>query len=476
MALAGSWVVQNQTSEAAGRPIEIPAAVDTLAVDVNLLDHGRVQIDDTLVPGSVNFFQEYDELRYLIVDQPDVFLKKLDIRVHFPRPVTPDSVKASTIIVHDPDTTTETSWLSPTILQYSIRDMGPTATITLVATMPKGLVVASFAQQLFGTVESLPQIIWLALAVVLPVLALVVLSIVLLPQMRQRRMAATTDIRSTPPENLPPAVAAALVDGQVSARAIAATLLDLARRDYIEIASHDGTYTFTKRRRLLEPGQPKDLLPFEEVLLSKIFSGGPQATEEDIRVRIGHRLFSQKVAAVYLGIYENVTGLGYFIENPSVVSGGYRLAGLGLFFFGILGFIFGAIFYADPPTPLLFWAGTIAAALIVIALAPRMPAHTARGIGARSAWLQFRNYLHSSAAITYAGQNQQEFFTYLPYAVALGVEVAWSGRFVESPFQLPEWYAPSANVAVWEDFFHDMFPIVDYLSRELAAIKEPTLS
>lgn len=472
---AGS-VIGDQVGEAAGRPIAIPPTAQTMAVDLYLEDAGKVRLDSYVVPGTVSFFADHDELRYVLVDQPDTFLDRLQVTVHFPRPVTADDVRASAIIVHDIDSTWEVTTVDASSVVYDIRNLGPTATLTLVTEFPKGSVLPSLSQRVFGTITSLPQTIWLALALILPLLTLIVLVIVLAPQLRQRMTDPGDAHQPTPPQALPPAVVAALVDGQVSARAIAATLLDLARREYIEIGSHGGTYTFTKRRRLLETAVANDLAPFEQTLLSKIFTGAAQASEEDIRVRIGHRLFSQKIASVYLGIYEGVTRLGYFIENPSVVSGSYRLTGLALFFLGIIGFLFGAVFFANPPTPLLFWTGTILAALVVIAVAPRMPAHTSTGLARRREWLRFRNYLKDTTPIDYRGQTQQEYFTYLPYAVALGVEAGWSHRFMEGPFQLPEWYAPSATVARWEDFFQDMFPIVGYLAQELAAIKEPTLS
>lgn len=469
-------VIRSQTSEAAGRPIAIPTTTQTMAVDLYLEDTGKVRLDNYQVPGTVSFLKDYDELRYLLVDQADAYLDRLQVTVHFPRSIQSDAVRASAIVVHDTSTTWEVTTSENSVV-YEVKNLGPTATLTLVTQFPKDIVLPSLSQRIFGTITSLPQIIWLTLALILPLLALIILAIVLAPQLRQRMARLGSEAQPTPPENLLPAVVTALVEGHVSARAIAATLLDLARRNYIEIGSHDGTYTFTKKRRLLESQTTgNDLASFERVLLSKIFAEAPQASEEDIRVRIGHRLFSQKIASVYLAIYEEVTRLGYFVENPSVVSGSYRLAGLGIFFVGILGFVLGAVFFANPPTPLLFWAGTILASLVVIAIAPRMPAHTTLGIHKRREWLRFKNFLKDSAPIDYRGQTQQEFFTYLPYAVALGAEADWSSRFMASPFQLPQWYVPAANVARWEDFFQDMFPIVGFLAHELAAVKEPTLS
>ncbi len=472
------WTITNQTSVASiARPVSIVGTTDQPAIAIDLADRGIATIDGTQVGRLVQFGVDQDEIRYVLLDQPVVEFNDLLVTMTFPRVVDQKAIHATALVIHDPETTWRAVWQSDQTLAYQFKNVGPGATITLVVQLPKGVILPSFRQRLFGEINSLPQIIWLALGIFLPLTALVLLVFVFGVDLRRRWSEHVSQVRAHPPDNLPPAVVGALLEGRVSTRALAATLVDLARRNYLEIRSHDGTYTFTKRRRLLSEDRANLLEPFEAALLTKIFVPNEvQSTTQAVQIRIGNSLFSQKVAEVYLDIYDEVTRRGYFYKNPSAIHGTYRITGLVLFFFGILGFGFGAIYFSNPPTPLLFWVGMIVAALVVIALAPEMPNHTPFGLRQRQEWLAFRNYLTSQRSISYGAQMSQEFFLYLPYAIALGVEVEWAGRFIDAPLQLPDWYSSPASVARWEDFVNDLFPMVGFLAHELMTAREPTLS
>ncbi len=474
--LAGAgWVVTSQRSQAsASRPIRIESS-SSAQIDLTLADYGMAQIGSEPVKNVIDFLPDHDELRYLLLDNTDAQVGNLTVNVHFPRTVDASLVTARAIIIHNATASFTTQWLDQQTLVFSIPAITPGTTLTLEVLLPKGIITPSLPQQLFGRVENLPQVIWLVLAIVLPLVTLMILGLLVWANLRER-WSTTTEQRPTPPDDLTPAVAGVLVDGRVSARTIGATLLDLARREYIDIGSVGDSYTFTKRRRLLDLTSAVDLQPHEQALLGKIFADGPQSTQENIQIRIGSSLFSKKVAEMYLTMYEAATRLGYFHQNPSVTQGSYRLAGLGLFFLGVIGFGFGAAFFGDAPMPLLFWVGTIVAALVVIAVAPHMPVHTTAGIRQRRRWIAFRNYLANPQEIDYTSQTQEQFFAFLPYAVALGVEVEWARRFLRAPFRTPDWYTTKSPLGGLEEFVNDIFPIVGYLAREMAAVKDPTLA
>lgn len=469
------WVVANQKSFASsGRPVTLQSAASA-AVALNLADHGAATISGQTVGGLINFLVGHDELRYLLIDNTDATVGLLTATVHFPRPVDTATTSEDVIIVHNPTASFSSRWVDSQTLVYSIADINPGASVTLVAELPKGAIQPSIGQRLFGRVETLPQVVWLVLAVTLPAVTLGILLVLAWANLRQRWSTTATE-QPVPPSDVSPALAGVLVDGRVSARSIGSILLDLARRDYLDIGSTGESYTFTKRRRLLQPGAIDQLTPYEQALLDKLFTRGPQATEESVRVRIGSSLFSKQVAEIYVSLYEAAAAAGFFQENPSVIQGSYRLAGLILFFSSIIGFGFGAAFFNSNPTPLLFWVGAIISALVIIALAPHMPMQTELGIRQRRAWVAFQNYLKANREIDYAGQTQELFFAYLPYAVALGVEVEWARRFLRAPFRFPDWYTTKQPSGGLEDFVNDIFPIVGYLARELAAVKEPTLA
>lgn len=479
MVLAGlGWLVENQTSFASGRPLVLAAKTESLAVAFTVQDAGIIDIGEAKVRGAFGFYRDYDELNYLLLDRPGTTIDQAEITVVFPRDVDPAHASARAIVVHNGDAgaPVQTNWSDSRHLVYRLQDVGPDASVTLIARVPKGSVQPSFTQAIFGTIRGLPQIIWATLAVILPVLMLGILFVLVGRQISERRRAVDAT-SPTPPEGLPPALAAVVIDGRVSARAIAATLLDLARREYLQIGHHYDGFSFTKRRQMLMADHARDhLLSFETILLERVFSAAPQSSDDEIRVRIGSSLFSRDVAQIYLALYESATERRYFGRNPSITQGNYRLAGLALFFAGLLGFGFGVRYFADPPGPLLFWAGVMVAALLVIALAPHTSSYTLLGLRERRRWLAFRNYLSSTDPVSYAATNQQQFFAFLPYAVAFGVEVEWARRFVHAPFQTPDWYASKETIVRLEDFANDVFPLVGYLGREMAAVKEPTLS
>lgn len=471
-------MAKDQKGVAAGRPITVPLGVSSAAVDLELKDHGQVMIGESEVGGVVRFARENDEFRYLLVDQPNSFLDYLKVTLIFPRAVDYAKTRASAILINAPqDATWSANWTNDTTLEYEAHNLGSVATLTLVIELPKGTILPSIYQRLFGSIGGWPQLAWLTLALILPLVTLFILYLVLSPKIRFN-LSDKQDLteRQTPPSSLPPAVAAAIVTSRVSTRAIAATLIDLAARGLFDILSENGEFTFHKKRNITEPSASTNLNPFEQKLLGKIFSDSPRATAEDVRVRIGNSLFSREIAEVYLGIYDEVTKKGLFVTNPSIIQGSYRLVGLVLFFVGIAGFGIGAAFYSDPPTPLLFWIGMIVSALVVIALAPQMPAYTPTGLKTRTEWLKFRSYLENARDASFTAETQEQFVAYLPYAVAMGVEVAWVKKFLTAPFHLPDWYTSANDLVRLEDFSNDLFPIVGYLSKELAAAREPTLS
>jgi hypothetical protein len=469
------YLALNQTSLATGRPLQLPLGRDTVTLAVQ--DYGRVSLEGSEVSGVVRFAPTKDDFSYLLLDGLDHAIDNLTVTVTWPRPVAINEADVNALLVHTVPAPWSWKWIDDQTLTYHFTKLDPSATVSLLVTLPKNVVAPSLTQKLFGTIRSLPHVVWLSFALVLPLLSLGILCLLLFLQGRKHRQPKIGRIRDLPPDTLAPAAVSALLDGHVSARALAATLFDLARRDYLDIGRTGKSYVFTKRRRLLSPAGGHDLLPFELALLEKLFpAAAAQVSEEDMRVRIGSSLFSKKVASMYLGIYEIVTARGFFHQNPSLIQGTYRLAGLFLFFIGLLGFGLGVALFSDAPTPILLWVGMMVSALIIVNLSPRITNYTTSGLAAREQWLAFRNYLAEAQPITFTMQTQEDFFRYLPYAMAMGIEVEWARRFLTAPFRLPDWYSSEARVAGLEDFVNDIFPMVGFLARELAAVKEPTLS
>src|SRR5690606_18317810 len=124
------------------------------------------------------------------------------------------------------------------------------------------------------------------------------------------------------------------------------TLIDLGRRGYLSIFNKGNNFIFAKEREIdlatpafqvgmheveLSPSelalaQREGLQPFEKILLSKLFvSDRPISSKEDVKVRIGHGMFSKKVAAVYEYLFRAASAAGYFVPDAIRVHRRYLL-------------------------------------------------------------------------------------------------------------------------------------------------------
>ncbi|MFM8772681.1 MAG: DUF2207 domain-containing protein, partial [Actinomycetota bacterium] len=104
--------------------------------------------------------------------------------------------------------------------------------------------------------------------------------IVLALRRRLRRVPVPSAVvRFGPPDNLRPAEIAVGLDGQLPARAVLATLLDLAARKYITISSDDGGIFRPGRIDLAWWGAGSDTTrPWEQKMLGAVFEGRDRAT------------------------------------------------------------------------------------------------------------------------------------------------------------------------------------------------------
>ena len=75
----------------------------------------------------------------------------------------------------------------------------------------------------------------------------------------------------------------------------------------------------------------------------------------DVLYRVGHRIFSEKMAHVYWEIYNQLEKEGYFTKSPGKVIAHWRALGVSLFFAGVIGFFTGVLF----STPVFLTSGTL---------------------------------------------------------------------------------------------------------------------
>ncbi|MBI3261456.1 DUF2207 domain-containing protein, partial [Candidatus Berkelbacteria bacterium] len=363
------------------------------------------------------------------------------------------------------------------------------AVFTIRLEFKKSLLNLPLPKRIANLFINAPLGFWIGAALILPITTLLYMLYLLAGHASGSKHISSERSSNRPPQDLPPAVVGLLKRGSVSSRDIAATLVDLAARGWIDIFYREGHFTFGKRKPFhfytLEevtalPVQGKSktngLRRYEEVLLSKILPPeGYRATDQEIVLRVGHRLFSPKMADVFMEIYHHATALGFCLKDPALVHRTIRRRGITLFAVGLVGFFVTALVLPEPKFLLIFWIGMVGASLLIIELGNLVSFRTSGGERALADWLAFEQYLADSSTIAYREITSGAFGNYLPYAIALGVEGGWVARFRNHPFAPPNWFGSTTTNLTLEQFDRELFPILSWVSSSLVMAKEPTV-
>ena len=446
-------------------------------MEIEITKDAQVFVDGKKNNQVLKFYENYDELLVIVFDSPGEYISHFKAEVTLPRDVTDkekQQIRQRIYAVHGVGSNNSYMRDSKTLV-YEASNISPQATLTIVAHLPKDLVSLSFFQKIKFDLQELPLGIWLYTAIILPFLTIIMMAFMLYKR-HSEQIFHVGDMVDQPPSKAPPAVVGVLVDGTIGAREIAATLIDLARRGYLNIL-HKGEQEFSfviRHGGHLE--DLKEITPFEKSLLSKIFlPKSYRSSVDDIEMRIGRHIFSRKIAKFYLEVYNLATMAGYFIKNPAKVHLAYKYVGIVLFFLSFVSFLLNAVVGADPKFSLVFWVGGMVAAVVIIRLAPFMPARSIKGSQELRKWLAFRKYFVSKKTLTAKAVLQNKFEEFLPYAIVMGVEVEWARRFGREPFIKPDWYESTGRVVTLETFSGQLFPLIGYVAKNLARSHEPTV-
>ena len=461
-----------------GQAQTLPSAQnDKVFAKIVVQRDGSVYVNGKKTSGIVKEGKDYDELNYKVLDNSGYFFDQIKAEVGLPDEFISGQVRQRVYAVSGVDD--YRTYSQGKNLVYEGYGLGPAAIFSISAQLPKGMIVWPFYHQIWSLLSYNSFIIWMIIGISLPVLTLLILLIMLVKTWRGNYVPAPIQARTNPPSDLPPAIVGVLIDGTISTREIAATLLDLANRQYISIYSkslddHQANFSFGQRKPVeLNKAALRD---FELVLLSKIFEGKRFATtREQFVERLGRHLFSRKIAEVYLAIYQKAIEMGYFVDNPLDTQRRYKNFGYVMGTLALVGFFGGAFFLPDPKYLLIFWAGMFFAALSVISLAAKLPIKTPQALQEIDGWLSFKKFLSDRQSLGMAEANQGLFEKYLPYAIVLRCELEWTRRFEHRPFQPPNWYDSEAGVSSLEDFSQNLFSIIGYVGRSLSGIREPTV-
>jgi len=244
-----------------------------------------------------------------------------------------------------------------------------------------------------------------------------------------------------PPQDLSPAEASTLLEESVKARAIIATLVDLAVRGYLSIEHAEGSGEHPKKedysfQNLRKPKWTSDLAPHEFGLMVHIFEYGEQPS----LATLWHGL-PDYVPQMKENIFRSLAAKRMYRLNPIwsgtiLIVGGFAV----LLFLWLVANAFNVKLTGhDMLNPVCF-----ALAMTVIFFFSRKI--TLRSALGAERWRQIKGFQEFMTRVDgdrIKSISPDLFERFLPYAIALGVDREWTANFKGILTRPPGWYAES---------------------------------
>ncbi len=320
----------------------------------------------------------------------------------------------------------------PSTLVYEASDIWPYAYLYTRTGFPKGVVTHHW------TAREVASFIVPKVGFFLPIATFLAVFLIWFRRGRDEPSQVFAKYVSEPPSDLSPGLVGALIDEKVDTKEVMATIIDLARRGYLEISEGDAKGTSGKSgptfTRLKQFG---DLQGFEKTVAEALFDS---SHPDEVTASQLKNHFYVHVGPIVGQIYEEVATAGYFKRNPNRTRKAWFA--YGFIFIGIAAFAYWVFPKVKVDGYGYLVAGAIFSAIVVWIFSSRMPGRTAKGSGEQRKWEAFRNYLQDLTRFQDMEAAKEKYEESLPYAIALGVEKQWTRRFEDMTVAPPDWYHP----------------------------------
>jgi uncharacterized membrane protein YgcG len=425
-----------------GTPLPLgggPGTYDTFYEGSDLVIQVNFDLQDTAATwtfryravGGIHYFDEGDELRWYVFDaETPVPIRRATATVRLPSAVPSADLTAAIdtgVLVSGTVVSPE-----PGVLHYEADDFPPYTRFWVVAGFPKGVVDFTWTTKRVAAFV-LPRVGFL-----LPILTFLLMIVIWSKRGRDDPAVVHAKYVTEPPSDLKPAIVGALIDERVEVREVVATIVDLARRGFLEITDEtEGSWIFKKSKtKLHRRGNIGELEGYEKRLANGLFRNNEEVVDtDDLKEK-----FYTYVDPICADIYEEVTTRGFFASDPKTARSRWKILGFVILFgLGGLGILMS---FTGVPGSNWFATGGIVSAIVVLAFARSMPQRTSVGAQEQRKWEAFRNYLQDLVRYQDLATARATFEAYLPYAIAFGVEKDWVRRFEELRLPAPTWYHP----------------------------------
>ncbi len=238
-----------------------------------------------------------------------------------------------------------------------------------------------------------------------------------------------------PPDDTPPGVVGVLLDERADLQDIVATMVDLARRGYLQIRESDA---FGAPEYARTAQSAADLAPFEKETLDALLQGNATQTLGDVR-----GAFYRHLQNLQNALYREAVARGYFAANPLATRDFYfRVGKWGALLVPPATVVAACALIVFAPLAFLPLCGLEILFLALLGLSRVMPQRTAKGATATAQWHAFKRYLAQLEKYENLKDAQTKFADYLPYAIAFGLEKTWIEKFKQTDAPAPTWYVP----------------------------------
>jgi hypothetical protein len=273
---------------------------------------------------------------------------------------------------------------------------------------------------------------------------------------------------TAPPDDLPPGLASALVEGGARPADIVATLFDLSRRGVlaVEAGEPEGLVrrrpSFAFRLRTL----PEALPPFEALTLLVAFGqqpeGGPSRVKREAPTqpdraalehlasagepvpleRVGANLRARRnLLRLQLAYDAELRARGLLDPARDRIRAVWTAVGLAVLGLGIASIavpvVWGELF---GPWPFLVTGALVLAGLGLVVVGSAAPRRTEAGEQAARSWEAFRRHLRGMAGGRPRPGETGLLEPYLPYALAFGLGRRWARQWRAAGISVPAWF------------------------------------
>jgi hypothetical protein len=249
-------------------------------------------------------------------------------------------------------------------------------------------------------------------------------------------------VRFTPPDDLRPGQAGALLHEGAGAEEVVATIVDLAVRGHLRIEELKDLHDSDEHRwQLVKISPPPETLKdkdYEAAVLRALFRRGSTS----VRLPPLPARSVDALERVMAKLNRDAVRRGWFQADPARIRFRWRVYGA---LTAALGVVLTYLLASQTSLGLLGVAVILAGGAIIV-LAPRMPARTAKGTTNLAQVMGFRAYLQTAEADQIRFEEGQDLFSrYLPFAIVFGLAERWSERFADLAVRgvaatVPAWY------------------------------------